>query len=59
MEEAEAAADSVEVAAGVQAENAIAGKRYALIEYTKGCHDLMAPFFYQSNHSSPVFPPVD
>jgi hypothetical protein len=26
-------------------ESAIAGKRFTLIEQTKGCHESMAPFF--------------
>lgn len=35
----------VAAVAVVPVESAIAGKRFTLIEQTKGCHESMAPFF--------------
>ena len=40
-----AAGDSVVAVAVAPVENAIAGKRFTLIEQAKGCHESMAPFF--------------
>ena len=45
-----AAVDSVVAVA--PAESAIAGKRFLLIEQAKGCHEIMAPFFYAQGLST-------
>ena len=43
-----AAGDSVAAVAVAPVENAIAGKRFTLIEQAKGCHESMAPFFFDA-----------
>ena len=46
-----AAGDSVAAVAVVPVESAIAGKRFTPIEQAKGCHENMAPFFFDAQAS--------